>query len=1133
MSARDLLRFELRYQALRPASAATFAATVLLLSLVPLTTIATTFGPEANAVNGAFVITETVGLLSLVSVFALPMLCVSAALRDDEHGMRDVIMATPASLRMRLAVRFVGVLLCASAALAVAMLVLAASPFLFSVPAERLQPFLAAPYLRAALLLLLPNLLWTTAVVFAVASLSRSTLAAFVAGIAIYMGYMVTALMVDSPLMAGTRPATPELMARAALLDPFGLSAFFEQTRYLTPDAQDAHALALEGRLLVNRLLVTVLACAIAIASLWNERRRLRIGRGLAARANRTQAAVVTPPDRERSATTITRRPVSPTLGLPHWVASTGAILRTDATLLLASWPLRVLAVLWVVSIAIEADGQLTSGEYGTRVLASTAQLADAVPMALQLLGTVAVLYCATELFARERLRHFDGVRDATPVANSAILTGKTVALLIVPVLLALTGYGTTVVAHLLAGGLPIEWGTLSLHVIVSLVPLVITSLCVCAFQVLVGQRWLAMFVSLALLLFSAQGAALGAAHPLLRFGAAPSLTWSDLDGFGTTFRSWGAFQAFWALVSVTLLLLAAAVFARGATPPLWQRLRMLPRLVRQGLSPRGRVALALSLMFTVSSGAALAYVTTVRHVMPSDTMAEQQRARYERRYRRLARVPQPALVHVDMDAALFPRARRAHVASAFTLVNRTEHAVDTLWLTLPRDPQGDAHWRITQLPAGVVATHDSVQGVMHFALPSPLAPGDTMRLSLALVLDRSGVRAVESNIDLTANGSFLVSSTVMPVVGYAPQRELQDSVRRQQLGLGAATPEVAPEAQADSVRARVAVRGPDPAWFTTAVRITTDADQVALGPGTLEGRTFGTDRARVTYAYRTRRPHTPLFAIVSGRYVRRHAQVGGTIVEVWSSPAHSQPAARLLQVTQQSLASLQRHFGPYPHEALRVVEVQAGNRFGAYAMAGAIYLTETRGMLSDARDGDVDLLLRRIGHEVAHQWWGHALSPIAVEGRLMLVETIAKYAEQVLVREARDEQAVSAMVEFDRDRYRRSRRDDEPPLVRMDGDASLYYAKGALAFQAMRQVLGDRVVSDVLREVLQAHAGERGGATAAELVQRLRTAAGDPARQRVVDAWFLSSGLPSAAASAPYPPAAAAASNTVPARRR
>jgi len=139
---------------------------------------------------------------------------------------------------------------------------------------EFLGPVQPWSYGWALLVLALPNLVIATAIVFAVAATTRSTLATWVGGVLVYALYFVTAMLVDSPLMAGTSPPTAEALARAAILDPFGLSAFFEQTRYWTPTERNSRLLSLTGHFLWNRVLW--LAVASGIFALIARRFRLR-----------------------------------------------------------------------------------------------------------------------------------------------------------------------------------------------------------------------------------------------------------------------------------------------------------------------------------------------------------------------------------------------------------------------------------------------------------------------------------------------------------------------------------------------------------------------------------------------------------------------------------------------------------------------------------------------------------------------------------------------------------------------------------------------------------------------------------------------------------------------------------------
>ncbi len=1082
-----LVRFEWRYQT----RAVSYLASILLVACVPFATVATGFGPASAAINGPYIVMETVGILTLVSVFALPMLCLAAAGRDDEHSMRELVSSTPVHRGVLLGSRFTGVLLAALAVVALALVVQAVSPLVLTVRTERVVSFNATSYIVAFFVLAVPNTLFCAALLYLVAAASRSTLATFVASIAIYAGYAVTAMMVDSPLMAGTRPPTPELLARTALLDPFGLSAFFEQTRYWTSLERNTRLVALSGHMLWNRLLVLGLSALCLLPLPWLNRRAARPRRARASGAQRTSSDGAVP--RTATARII---PVSPSTGPRStlWHA-TRSVVALELRLLLRSWPLRALLVLWVAMIAIEADGQLAGGEYGTRILANSAVLADAVPIGLWLIGTLCALYFAADAVARERLIRFDGIRDATPVANLALLLGKLSALLLIPVLLTTAGYGTVMVVHAMAGGLPIEPRVYGAHIVMSLIPLWITTVVAVALQLLIGNRWLALFAGVVLAYTTEDGERIGLEHLLLRFGAAPPLQWSDLDGFGSAWPSWMAFNALWALGSLVLLGAAAALWPRGVTVPFLQRVRALPQRLGSGLAmPRRRALLVTTGAFLVGY-AFMARETVWAASWESRDQALEWRTGYEQRYRRLQSVAQPQIVDVSLQVDLEPEARRAVVRGALVVENRTPKSIDTLWLMMPRDVR-DASVVIAGSTQTIShTTSDARFGVLAIALPTPLDSGVRVSLSYSLTLDRSGVRSDGFSEDVASNGTFLRSNALLPALGYQGRFEIAGSTERAKRGLGLATPMLATGAQA---------RGPAPAWFTVRTTVGTSLDQTALGPGDLV-RSWTADGRRY-FSYQLTQPATPMFVITSGRYAIERRTVRGVSVELWYHAAHGVQAARIVEIAARSLTALQQQFGAYPHRTLRLIEVPASWGFGAYAQTGSIYLTESRGMLSDAREGDVDLLVRRIGHEVSHQWWGHTVDPLWAPGRLTIVETLAKYSEQLLLGEQQGDAVLARMMSFDHDRYLSGRANTiglEPTLLTTADESHLYYGKGALAFHALREVLGDSAINEALRTLLAREGGPRGAATAVELYELLYAAARDDDALAAVHEWF------------------------------
>ncbi len=1097
-----IIHFEFRFQTRR----LPYVLAVLLMAFVPLATVVTGFGPAASAINASYIVTETVGIVTLVSVFALPMLCVSAAVRDDEYRMRELVSARPVPRGLLLGGRFVGVLGAALVAMTISLLVQATAPYVFNTPAERLVPFRMEPYISAFLLLTVPNTVFCAALLYLVAAASRSTLATFVASIAIYAGYAVTAMMVDSPLMAGTRPATPELLARTALLDPFGLSAFFEQTRYWTPLERNTRAVVLESNMLWNRLLVVGLAALFLLPMAWLDRRHLAARpRWFGARSSASsEHRVPAPPMPAADSTTSVSRqaasaPVMPlALSPATFLATLRATAALETRLILGSWPLRAVLVLWMAMIAIEAQGQLAGGEYGTRMLASSAVLADAVPIGLWLIGTLCALYFAADAVGREAVIRFDGIRDATPAPNSSFLLGKLAALLLIPVLLTTVGYGTVMLVHVVAGGLPIEPRVYGAHALTSLLPLFITTIVAVSLQVLTGNRWLGLLLGLVAAFIAEDGEDVGLEHLLLRFGATPTLRWSDLDGFGSAWPSWVAFNVTWALGALTLIAVASALWPRGLTLPMAARWRAAARTLWNGRSRMARLGLLATGGAFLTAYGFMTWKTVSVAQWESREDGLHWRADYERTYRRLQHVAQPQIVDVQLDVALTPEVRRATVRGTLTMDNRTTHAIDTLWIMFPR---GSGESRVT---SNDVRVAKDTLGVITLVLPTTLAPDARRTLEYELTLDRGTIRADGFEEDVAENGTFIRSSDLVPSLGYQGRYEIADPAERDRRGLGVASPMLAPLHEADAMIAATRTQGHSPSWFTVRTTISTSADQTAHGPGDLVRQWVADGRRH--FEYRMDRPSTPMFAITSGRYAVERQRLNGVDIELWYHAAHGVHATRIVQIAARSLETLQQHFGRYPLHTLRLIEVPARWGFGAYAQTGSIYLTESRGMLSDAREGDVDLLVRRIGHEVAHEWWGHAVDPPWIEGRLSIVESLAKYSEQLLLDDAQGSTILADMMSFDHDRYLSGRANVtglEPTLLTNADDAHLYYGKGALAFHAFRETLGDSIILRALRTLLREDSGPRGAATAARLYALLLDAAPNDAARAVVAEWF------------------------------
>jgi aminopeptidase N len=203
-----------------------------------------------------------------------------------------------------------------------------------------------------------------------------------------------------------------------------------------------------------------------------------------------------------------------------------------------------------------------------------------------------------------------------------------------------------------------------------------------------------------------------------------------------------------------------------------------------------------------------------------------------------------------------------------------------------------------------------------------------------------------------------------------------------------------------------------------------------------------------------------------------KRVQQEDVTVELYHHPAHAANVDHMLEAATRSLDYFSREFGPYQYRTLRIVEVPSFLDAGALALAGVVYFVEDRGFLTDARDSTrFDIITRRMAHEVAHQWWGHQVAPATVEGVTMLVETLAKYSEQLV----RGEAALEPLLHVDENRYREGAAEDleeEPGLYRVADQSYIYYGKGGVVMHALRDSLGEVALNASLRRLVQAHGG-------------------------------------------------------------
>ena len=514
----------------------------------------TGFGASNLKVNSPYNITESLGLASLASVFVLAVFCANAVLRDREFQMEEIVFTTAVEKFQYLFGRFAGSFLAAFTAFSATvagMLVALAMPWQ---DPTRIGPVHLLDYLWPLLVLVLPGMLVAAAVLFAVATLTRSLLGSVVAAVAIYILYFVVAALTNSPLMAASRPGASTFPA-ASILDPFGLSAFFEQTRYWTALERNGRLIALRGMFLANRIFCIAAAAAICLVTFKGFSFRLLAGSGGSKSDARKNAGEESRVDAEGPGYRPTA--VVPSGTAFQWRAFTSSLtveLRSFAT----SLPFLLLTLLWAGLAVSEMLSDIAGGEYGSAIYPTTGFLLTSVQQPLFLVGSIVLIYYSAEMIWRERSVGMAEMLDATPPSGAVFVFAKWVALSALMCILVAVGLASAVVVELTHGYTRLQPGVMFGFAWVAVVPLILLAMAAVLIQTFSPQKYAGLMLVVVAALYMRIGGAFGLEHPLLRFGSAPPIQYSEMNRFGSL-AGYGWFTFLWMCAGIVFLILAAA----------------------------------------------------------------------------------------------------------------------------------------------------------------------------------------------------------------------------------------------------------------------------------------------------------------------------------------------------------------------------------------------------------------------------------------------------------------------------------------------------------------------------------------------------------------------------------------------
>ncbi|AMR27337.1 hypothetical protein A0257_09685 [Hymenobacter psoromatis] len=1091
--------FELKYRLRRPATWIYFLLLALLAGLLVTaagggfgTGVGVSLGGDGQAVkvNAPFSVTITLGVLSTLGVIVSSALMANSVYRDFEYRTYPLFFTTPITKAGYLGGRFLGSYVVAAlvfsglgigAALAGMMPWVEADRFLAHTP--------AGTYLWPYLIFILPNLFFSGAIFFTTATLTRNILSTYIGSVVLLVGYLIASAYLSD--------LKNEHLA--ATLDAFGLGSIELTTRYWTAADKNTRLLPLSSFVLLNRALWLAVGVGLLVLCYV----RFRFSAFASDKAPKKRKAAATLADDALAA------PVAGALRLPRV-----AQLFTPAMHLQQWWSLTKLefrgivrnvyfaAIVGAGVIFLLANASQIGKTFDATTYPVTGQVITVLSGTFFLFLLIVIIYYSGELVWREREAGVAQITDAVPVPTWVPFMSKLAALGLVQVVLLTVLLLCGLLVQTVKGYFHYEIG-LYIKALYGLELPYLLLLCVLAMlvQVLVNNKYLGFFVMILYYVANIFRSQLGFTHRLLAYGGASGAPHSDMNGYGSFMPAFWWTKLYWVGWAIVLVLLANLLWVRGTDTG--GRLAEARRRWGAGST----LAALAGVIVAIGAGSFIFYNTNILNQYQTPKQGEKRQAQYEKQYRRLRDVAQPRIVAVDLNTDIYPDTRRVHFQGQFMLVNKHARHLDTVIVSLPVEQ----HPRVRQLAVGgpgaaTLVLNDSTFGTRLYRLARPLAPGDSLPLTMSLDYRELGFPNGSPNTDIVGNGSF-ISSNYLPSLGYREGAELSSDQTRKNYGLKP-KPRMAP---VNDLKARQNTYiSQDADWIRFRTTVSTAADQTAIAPGYLQKE--WTKDGRRYFTYVMDRPMLNFYTFLSARYLTYKEQWVDSVgrrsvpITIYYQPGHTYNLASMAAGAKAALAYCSRNFSPYQHQQVRILEFPNYQSF-AQSFANTIPYSESIGFIVkvDPKDpDDLNIPFYVTAHEVAHQWWAHQVIGGNVQGSTLMAEAMAEYSALMVVKHRYGYFAMEKFLKLDQRRYLQGRafeQKKEVPLALVENQPYIHYGKGSVVMYALQDYMGEQKLNAALHDYVKAVAFQGPPYTnSTEFIGYLRRAAPDSLQQFITD---------------------------------
>jgi len=991
-------------------------------------------------VNSPMAINGIISQLATFVNFIIPAVIGATVYRDYKYNSHTLLFAYPFNKFQYLTGKFLSgffVTILITLSIGLAFLVASVLPFANQ---DLLGPVKLGAYFQSYLLFVVPNIFFVGALIFMLVTLTRNQ----------YIGFIFVIVLMLAQGLIGNLTNNVDDKFVASLFEPYGNDALFYVTQYWTIEEQNTLMIPLEKAIVLNRLIwlgVGILALAGTYFAFSFSQAPLTLGRKK--KGNRVTK------NNFGSIIKINLPKVAYDFSFISYLKTAFRLSKFEFKTIVSNWIFVILMLILLMFIVISGY-TLGQGLYGTRTYPVTWQVINLINGFIGIFLSILIYLFSGILLNNPASSRMNLLVDSTAVPNWSLLLSKWIALMGMVAVVLLVGIASGIIIQMYYGYYNFElgqyftrfYGFQFIHYVI----VILLSLFIQSFfrNYLVG-----FFVILVVQMLPFALGKLGIEQSIFYFNSDMGYSYSDMDGFGVV-RGYFYYKLYWLLFGFVLYGLTLLFWRRGILSGAKERLYLLVKRFRMPIA----VPLLIALLGFIGLGYALHYQETKLQPYYTSQERELQQVEFEKSYKKYEKYAQPRIVDVKVDMDIYPNERDYKAVVNYVMVNKTDKAIDSLFLNYGKNFQEITFDRDHQL-----VLNDTVMDFDIYRLNQPLNPGESLKVQM--IVQNLPNTWLKDRSSIIENGTF-INNMLFPSFGYPEGVEIQDNDVRKKYDLPPR--ERMPEPDDAEARKNTYISS-EADWITFETTVSTAGDQIAIAPGYLQKQ--WKENGRNYFHYKMDQKMLNFYAFNSARYEVKREKWNNINLEIYYHKGHEYNLDRMMEALKKSLAYYGENFGPYQHSQARIIEFPRTKGTFAQAFANTMPFSEAIGFIADVDEDDpnaVDYPFSVVSHEMAHQWWAHQVIGANVKGATLLSESLSEYSSLKVLEKEYGKFQMRKFLKEALDSYLKGRTrewKEENPLMYNENQQYIHYNKGSLVMYTMSDYMGERPFNNFLKEFI------------------------------------------------------------------